>query len=144
MSELIVNKCDSEVNICILENNMICELYTAEAEVKNIMGNIYIGKVVNVVDGMQAAFVDIGNEKNAFISIKDALPKVDLVKETQVIDSKISEVLKVRRKDNCPSKENTDSRKRCKGFYTYNNSRKLCCFNAEHKYCYNFSKNKFR
>ncbi len=95
MSELIVNKSDSEINICILENNVICELYTAEAEIKNIMGNIYLGKVVNVVDGMQAAFVDIGNEKNAFISIKDALPKVDLAKENQVIDSKISEVLKV-------------------------------------------------
>ena len=95
MSELIVNKSDSEINICILENNVICELYTAEAETKNIMGNIYLGKVVNVVDGMQAAFVDIGNEKNAFISIKDALPKVDLVKETQVINSKISEVLSV-------------------------------------------------
>lgn len=95
MSELIVNKSESEINICILENNMICELYTAEAEMKNIMGNIYLGKVKNVVDGMQAAFIDIGSEKNAFISIKDALPKVDLVKEKQVIDSKISEALKV-------------------------------------------------
>lgn len=95
MSELIVNKNDTEVNICILEDNVVCELYTLEAEQKNIMGNIYMGKVRNVVDGMQAAFIDIGKEKNAFISIKDALPKVDIVKEEQVIDSKISEVLKV-------------------------------------------------
>ena len=95
MSELIVNKNGTEVNICILEDNVVCELYTLEAEQKNIMGNIYMGKVRNVVDGMQAAFIDIGKEKNAFISIKDALPKVDVVKEEQVIDSKISEVLKV-------------------------------------------------
>ena len=95
MSELIVNKNGTEVNICILEDNVVCELYTLEAEQKNIMGNIYMGKVRNVVDGMQAAFIDIGKEKNAFISIKDALPKVDVVKEEQVIDSKISEILKV-------------------------------------------------
>ncbi len=95
MSELIVNKNGTEVNICILEDNVVCELYTLESEQKNIMGNIYMGKVRNVVDGMQAAFIDIGKEKNAFISIKDALPKVDIVKEEQVIDSKISEVLKV-------------------------------------------------
>ena len=95
MSELIVNKNGTEVNICILEDNVVCELYTLEAEQKNIMGNIYMGKVRNVVDGMQAAFVDIGKEKNAFISIKDALPKVDVVKEEQIIDSKISQVLKV-------------------------------------------------
>lgn len=95
MSELIVNKNGTEVNICILEDNVVCELYTLEAEQKNIMGNIYMGKVRNVVDGMQAAFIDIGKEKNAFISVKDALPKVDIVKEEQVIDSKISEVLKV-------------------------------------------------
>ncbi len=93
MSELIVNKKDSEINICILENNIVCELYTAADEIANIMGNIYLGKVKNVVDGMQAAFVDIGSEKNAFISIKDALPKIDLVKEKQVINSKIAEVL---------------------------------------------------
>lgn len=95
MSELIVNKNGTEVNICILEDNVVCELYTLEAEQKNIMGNIYMGKVRNVVDGMQAAFIDIGKEKNAFISVKDALPKVDVVKEEQVITSKISEVLKV-------------------------------------------------
>ena len=40
-----------------------------------IEGNIYAGKVVNVLPGMQAAFVDIGEEKNTFLHIRDVLPK---------------------------------------------------------------------
>lgn len=94
MSELVVNKKDDKIEVCVLENNSICEMYTYDKDFENIMGNIYVGRVRNVVDGMQAAFIDIGFEKNAFISIKDAVPKVDVAKEEQVIDFKISDVLK--------------------------------------------------
>ena len=94
MSELIINQRDNKIEVCVLEDNSICELYVYDEIKDNIMGNIYLGKVRNVVDGMQAAFVDIGMEKNAFISVKDAAPKVDVVREKQVIDFKISNVLK--------------------------------------------------
>ncbi len=93
MSELIVNQKNNRVEVCVLENNSLCELYIYGEEKDNIMGNIYLGKVRNVVDGMQAAFIDIGMEKNAFISVKDAVPKVDITKEEQVIDFKISKIL---------------------------------------------------
>lgn len=94
MSELIINQMDTKIEVCVLEENSICELYVYDDEKGNIMGNIYLGKVRNVVDGMQAAFVDIGMEKNAFISVKDAVPKVDVAKEEQIIDFKISQILK--------------------------------------------------
>lgn len=94
MSELIINQKDTKIEVCVLEENSICELYVYDDEKGNIMGNIYLGKVRNVVDGMQAAFVDIGMEKNAFISVKDAVPKVDVAKEEQIIDFKISQILK--------------------------------------------------
>lgn len=93
MSELIVNQKNDRVEVCVLEDNSICEFYVYSEEKDNIMGNIYLGKVRNVVDGMQAAFIDIGMEKNAFISVKDAIPKVDITKEEQIIDFKISKVL---------------------------------------------------
>ncbi len=94
MSELIINHKDEKIEVCVLEDNSICELYVYDDEKNNIMGNIYLGKVRNVVDGMQAAFVDIGMDKNAFISVKDAAPKVDVVKEKQIIDFKISKIVK--------------------------------------------------
>ena len=56
----------------MLEDGKICELYIYSDEKDNTMGNIYLGKVKNVVDGMQAAFVDIGMDKNAFISPCDS------------------------------------------------------------------------
>lgn len=94
MSELIINQKANKIEVCVLEENSICELYVYDDEKENIMGNIYLGKVRNVVDGMQAAFIDIGMEKNAFISVKDAAPKVDVVKEEQIIDFKISKIVK--------------------------------------------------
>ncbi|MBQ9280336.1 MAG: Rne/Rng family ribonuclease [Clostridia bacterium] len=93
MSELIVNKKANSVELCVLEDNSVCELYTYDKENENIVGNIYVGTIKNVVDGMQAAFIDIGLKKNAFISLKDAVPKVDVTKEEQVVDFKISSVL---------------------------------------------------
>lgn len=94
MSELIINQRDNKFEVCVLEENSICELYIYDDEKDNIMGNIYLGKVRNIVDGMQAAFVDIGMNKNAFISVKDAAPKVDVAKGEKIGDFKISDILK--------------------------------------------------
>lgn len=61
-------------------------------------GNIYLGKIQNVLQGMQAAFVDIGEKKNTFIHIKDILPKVDTkVKDPEeaVKNNNIKDIVKV-------------------------------------------------
>ncbi len=94
MSELIISKRNGKTDVCVLENGSICEIYSYEQGEESILGNIYTGRVKDVVNGMQAAFIDIGLEKNAFISIKDAIKKVDVTKEEQNIDFKISDVLK--------------------------------------------------
>lgn len=97
MSELIINKTNDkkDIEICVLENNKISELYIHKGDNESIIGNIYCGIVQNIVDGMQAAFIDIGIEKNAFLSVKDALPKVDVAKENLIIDKAMSDVLKL-------------------------------------------------
>lgn len=97
MSELIINKEKSEkaVKIAIIENGKISEMCVQNGENDSTIGNVYVGIVENVVDGMQAAFVNIGIEKNAFLSVKDALPKVDVAKEELNIDKKMTEILKV-------------------------------------------------
>lgn len=59
----------------IVENNRLMEFYTDENDSKKIVGNIYRGRVVNILPGMEAAFVDIGEGKNAYLYVKDALPK---------------------------------------------------------------------
>lgn len=77
MYEVIINKKENAKTIILLENGNIVEKYEEREDINRIEGNIYIGKVQNVLPGMQAAFVDIGENKNTFIHLKDVLPKVD-------------------------------------------------------------------
>ena len=70
-SELIVNSTLPETRIVLMENGEIQELFIERAEGKGVVGNIYKGKVTRVLPGMQAAFVDIGLEKAAFLYVDD-------------------------------------------------------------------------
>ena len=77
MLEILINKEDDKKNIALLENGRLLEYYMDEDNSKRNEGNIYVGVVKNVIKGMQAAFVDIGTEKNSFIHLKDILDKID-------------------------------------------------------------------
>ena len=76
MQEILVNV-DKQRNktIVVVENGRLIEKYQENDGAERLEGNIYIGKVQNVLLGMQAAFVDIGKEKNTFIHIRDVMPK---------------------------------------------------------------------
>lgn len=75
MKELIVIQNEKEKQIAYVEEGILKEYYKEEEDKKRLEGNIYIGKVVDVLPGMQAGFVDIGEEKNTFLHIRDVLPK---------------------------------------------------------------------
>lgn len=77
MYEIIVNKQENVKTIMLLENKVIVEKYEESEENAKTEGNIYLGKVQNILPGMQSAFIDIGERKNTFIHLKDILPKVD-------------------------------------------------------------------
>lgn len=77
MYEILINKEKDKKIVLILEDGKIVEKYEENDNVRKIEGNIYLGKVQNVLPGMQAAFVDIGEGKNSFIHLKDILPKID-------------------------------------------------------------------
>ncbi|WP_027338577.1 Rne/Rng family ribonuclease [Halonatronum saccharophilum] len=71
--EVVVNARGLETRVAILENRRLIEILFERDFSKQIVGNIYKGKVENVLPGMQAAFVDIGGEKNVFLHAKDVL-----------------------------------------------------------------------
>lgn len=73
-NELVVNITPGESRIARLENGAVTELYIERSKESGIVGNIYKGKVVRVLPGMQAAFVEIGLDRTAFIHASDALP----------------------------------------------------------------------
>lgn len=79
-------------SVALMEEGRLAEFFVEQPEDREKAGNIYKGKVVNVLPGMQAAFVDIGLKKNAFLYIDDLLP-VHLEKKPKVKPS-IMELVK--------------------------------------------------
>lgn len=76
MKEIIVNCTNDKKTIIVTENTSLLEKYEESDELERLEGNIYLGIVTDILPGMQAAFVNIGKSKNAFLHIKDILPKV--------------------------------------------------------------------
>ena len=69
--QLIINVSDHETRVAHLEDGTICELYVDRGDDSDVTGNIYKGKVLRVLPGMQAAFVDINLNQAAFIYVDD-------------------------------------------------------------------------
>jgi len=69
--EIIVNSTLNEVRVAILENGNPSEIYVERAHSKNVAGNIYKGRVIKVLPGIQSAFVDVGLPKAAFLPAAD-------------------------------------------------------------------------
>ena len=69
MKELLIEKKENILNIFLLENNELIETYEEDLNRPMIEDNIYIGKVQNVFNGTQAAFINVGIRKNVFIKI---------------------------------------------------------------------------
>ena len=70
-TEIAINVTREEIRAAVLDNRAVTELYVDRAKKKDFVGEIYKGKVVKVLPGMQAAFVDIGLERAAFMHVSD-------------------------------------------------------------------------
>ena len=80
--QILINADPWETRVAVLEDTMLAELYLERGRDHGIAGNIYKGKVVRVLPGMQAAFVDIGLDKAAFLHVSDlATPEVEATEE---------------------------------------------------------------
>lgn len=73
---IVVNITPEETRMAIFEEKELMEVSIERTRSGHTVGNIYKGKTKNVLPGMQAAFIDIGKEKNAFLYIGDTLPQV--------------------------------------------------------------------
>ncbi len=98
--QVIIDSGLSEERVAILENNKLVEIYIERLEDRKIIGNIYKGKIMNVLPGIEAAFVDIGIDRNAFLHLDDVVQSFgrqngkasdvkDLIKVGQEIDVQV-------------------------------------------------------
>src|SRR5262252_7399885 len=82
-SVLVINADGPETRVALIESGIMTELYIERRRGRGIAGNIYKGKVVRVLPGMQAAFVDLGLPKAGFLHVSDFHPGVD---ELPIVD----------------------------------------------------------
>ncbi len=85
MQELIINQDNTKKTICLVKDGELVEKYDeSNSIIERLEGNIYIGKVEDILLGMQAAFINIGDKKNALIHFTDVLPKIDITKQEEI------------------------------------------------------------
>ena len=84
--EILINFTPQETRVALVQHGEVQELLIERAQNRGILGNIYLGKVVRVLPGMQSAFVDIGLEKSAFIHVADINNGSDVPIEKLVFD----------------------------------------------------------
>jgi len=93
---LVINAAGAETRVALVEGGNIHEYYLERKREKGIVGNIYKGRVVRVLPGMQAAFVDIGLEKAAFLYVGDVYGDPDFSEEFELTEgehaAEVSEV----------------------------------------------------
>jgi len=71
MQDILINWAPQETRVAVVENGVVQELHLERALERGLVGNIYAGRVVRVLPGMQSAFIDIGLERAAFLHIAD-------------------------------------------------------------------------
>lgn len=99
VNEIIADVGTEEMRIALLEDKELVEVYIEKSYCERLVGNIYRGKVISVLQGMQAAFVDIGCDKNAFLYVDDAISNKEIYEDDyqefgKSKEPKINEILK--------------------------------------------------
>ena len=84
--ELIINAVPQGVEIALLEDKKLVELHNEKSDARFAVGDLYLGKVKKLIPGLNAAFVDVGFEKDAFLHYTDLSPYArSLLKFTQIV-----------------------------------------------------------
>lgn len=89
MKQILISEHLIGTKVCVVENGELVEFWAEKKNSNKLVGNIYKGKVVNVLQGMQAAFVDIGLERNAFLFAGDTLVDTSELSADMLGDKKL-------------------------------------------------------
>ena len=74
--DILINWAPHESRVAVIENGALQEVHIERSLERGLVGNVYLGKVVRVLPGMQSAFIDIGLERSAFLHVADLMSSV--------------------------------------------------------------------
>ncbi|MCF8179761.1 MAG: S1 RNA-binding domain-containing protein, partial [Sulfuritalea sp.] len=69
--QFLINFTPQETRVALLQQGVVQELHIERTDGRGIVGNVYLGRVVRVLPGMQSAFIEIGLERTAFLHVAD-------------------------------------------------------------------------
>ena len=69
--DILINWSPQETRVAVVENGAVQELHVERTLERGLVGNVYLGKVVRVLPGMQSAFIDIAGDRAAFLHVAD-------------------------------------------------------------------------
>ncbi|MDO8886145.1 Rne/Rng family ribonuclease [Candidatus Oleimmundimicrobium sp.] len=92
IKEMMISADEDEVRVAIVEDSKLAEIYIERIDTHSIVGNVYLGKVKDVLPGMEASFIDIGLRKNAFLYVDEVLFSEEEMESTTPL--KIQHMLK--------------------------------------------------
>ena len=95
MYNILIDKENERTIVAVIQDGELAELYNEKNTEKRLEGNIYLGKIKNIIPGMQSAFIDIGEEKNALVHIKDIIPKASNVTGNVYEDTSKYDIAKI-------------------------------------------------
>ena len=89
--EILISSNDFETRVALIEDGQLCEVWMERAKKYSLVGNIYLGRVAKVLPGLQAAFVDIGEQQAAFMHVSDLSDEDQASAHTATISERVHE-----------------------------------------------------
>jgi ribonuclease G len=90
-SKMLIESDPHQTRIAILEDDRLTEIFVERHRHRGLVGNVYKGRVTRVLPGMQAAFVDVGLERDAFLYVSDVASDVEAMEELELEETRASE-----------------------------------------------------
>ncbi len=74
MDYIFIEKSKDDIKVGYVKDENLTEFYLEKERTKSLIGNVYRGRVLDIIEGMNSALIDIGEEKNAYLSFSDSIP----------------------------------------------------------------------
>ncbi len=89
--DILIDSLPGEVRIAVLEDDLLTEIFVERSAQRSVAGNVYKGRVRNILPGMQSAFVDVGLERDAFLFVEDLAAGLDHVERLEGGEGEVEE-----------------------------------------------------
>ncbi|HET9228702.1 MAG TPA: S1 RNA-binding domain-containing protein, partial [Thermoanaerobaculia bacterium] len=90
-SKMLIESDPHQTRIAVLEDDRLTEIFVERHRHRGLVGNVYKGRVTRVLPGMQAAFVDVGLERDAFLYVSDVASDVESMDELEIDEPRSEE-----------------------------------------------------